>query len=333
MLVEVPYAQGGIGSPGHAADMSSRGYMPLSRQNSGLHSREDNSMAKGLHSNRRPPQRSRTTHEHFPNGPQILTVMRPQPERQASAFISPPDVQFAAWAARNAPKDAEAQRASAPEQQQETFDSVPPLESNIPTQPRRPKLGAPRRSYSVMDYEPIPPEQRPACGPLTFTTLPSELHYAIFDFLDPIDATCLGLTNSHFYAIHRRMHGSVPLSVRRNGPNDMEWAWHLAGYPSKATGNNKATTATADTLGASDKANLAALRVRGKGLCRKCGVNRCELHKHIRDWMPDSFEYCSVRDRFVPKPGEEAKDKCYMSNPRNSSRCGRHRVKKQENSE
>lgn len=190
-----------------------------------------------------------------------------------------------------------------------------------------------------MDYEPVPPEQRPASGALTLSTLPSELHYAIFDFLDPIDATCLGLSNSHFYTIHRRMHGSVPLSVRRDGPNDMEWAWHLAGYPSQASRSSSSDAAaaaaaaaapTTSALGASDKADLAALRVRGKGLCRKCGVSRCELHKHIKEWVPDNYEYCSVRDRFVPKPGEGARDKCYMSNPRNATRCGRHRVKKTE---
>lgn len=334
MLVESDYSQGAVLSQGHVTDMNSRGYLPLSRQNSGLYNREDNNaMAKGLHNTRRPPQRSRTTHEHIPNGPQVLTIMRPQPEHQASTSHMPNRAQVAA---RAVPQDPEAQRPSTPvlEQQLETSDLVAPLENSKPFQPRRPKLGAPRRSYSVMDYEPVPPEQRPAYGPLTLTTLPSEIHYAIFDFLDPIDSTCLGLTNSHFYSIHRRMHGSVPLSVRRDGPNDMEWAWHLAGYPSLGSGgSSNAAAATTNTLGASDKTNLAAWRVRGKGLCRKCGVSRCELHKHIKEWVPDSHEYCSVRDRFVPKPGEGARDHCYMSNPRNSTRCGRHRVKKQEQSD
>ncbi|ROV89044.1 hypothetical protein VSDG_08719 [Cytospora chrysosperma] len=333
MLVEGTYSQG-VGQPqGHAADANPRGFAPLSRQNSGLYSREDtNTMTKGLHNNRRPPQRSRTTHEHIPNGPQVLTVMRPQFEHQASGSYLPPQ---APVAARGVPKEAELRMTPTPaaEQQKETTDSVAPLESSRPAQPRRPKMGAPRRSYSVMDYEPVPPEQRPACGPLTLSTIPSELHYAIFDFLDPIDATCLGLTNSHFYSIHRRMHGSVPLSVRRDGPNDMEWAWHLAGYPSLGSSNSNPPAATTNTLGASDKANLAAWRVRGKGLCRKCGVSRCELHKHIKEWVPDNYEYCSVRDRFVPKPGEDARDHCYMSNPRNTNRCGRHRVKKQEKPE
>lgn len=189
-----------------------------------------------------------------------------------------------------------------------------------------------------MDYEPVPPEQRPSSGPLTLTTLPAELHYALFDFLDPIDATCLGLTNHHFYDIHRRMHGSVPLSVRRDGPNELEWAWHRAAYPSPSI--PMCMTMTSTTTGpaseggggsGSDRAShLAALRVRGKGLCRKCGVSRCELHKHIVEWMPANYEYCSVRDKFVPRPGEEARAHCYMSNPTNTNRCGRHRVKKEK---
>ncbi len=93
---------------------------------------------------------------------------------------------------------------------------------------RRPTLGQPRRSYSVMDYEPIPHHHRPSAR-MTLLDLPSELHFAIFDFLDPIDSTCLGLTNKHFYDIHRRMHGTISLSARRDGPNELEWAWHLAG--------------------------------------------------------------------------------------------------------
>lgn len=158
--------------------------------------------------------------------------------------------------------------------------------------------------------------------------MPPELHYAIFDQLDPIDATCLGLVNKHFYSIHRRMHGSVPLSVRRDGPNELEWAWHKAAYPSAhAAAAANVSISTTNTLG-HGHSDLAALRVRGKGLCRKCGVSRCELQKHIRDWIPDNYEYCSVRDKFVPVPGEGARAHCYMSNPTNTTRCGRHRLKK-----
>ncbi|KAL1865671.1 hypothetical protein Daus18300_007047 [Diaporthe australafricana] len=328
MKVESDYTQGPALTQG-----SSKGFTPLSRQNSGLFTREDQAMARNPHTARRLPQRSRTTHEHIPLGPQILTVMRPQPQQHASTSFVPTQNSVAAGAV---PEQAKVQGASVPvvDPQNESTDSVTPLASSRQSQPRRPKLGAPRRSYSVTDYEPVPPEQRPSSGNLTLSTMPPELHYAVFDFLDPIDAACLGLTNSHFYAIHRRMHGSVPLSVRRDGPNELEWAWHLAsrpiaGHSSSTSDAPNAAAATTNTLGASDKASLAAMRVRGKGLCRKCGVSRCELHKHIREWVPETHEYCSVRDKLVPRPGEDARAHCYMSNPRNTARCGRHRVRKQ----
>lgn len=184
----------------------------------------------------------------------------------------------------------------------------------------RPKLGPPRRSYSVMDYEPAPHHHRLSEN-LGLRDLPSELHYAIFDFLDPIDSTCLGLTSKHFYNIHRRMHGIVPLSVRRSGPNDMEWVWHLAGRMMHG-GHSDAATLAATTNA------LAMLRVRGQALCRKCGVSRCELHKHIQDWMGPDYEYCTVREKFGPGAPEGAREFCYLSNPKDPHRCGRHRVLK-----
>jgi hypothetical protein len=167
--------------------------------------------------------------------------------------------------------------------------------------------------------------------------LPGELHYAIFDFLDPIDSTCLGLTNKHFYAIHRRMHGTVPLSTRRDGPNELEWAWHLhIAAKGTAVDRNPAVFVTADGTGQAktqeerekEKHALARLRVKGQAYCRKCGVCRCELHKHIQDWMGEGMEYCSVKQKFGPVALEGAKPFCYMSTPRDPTKCGRHRVRK-----
>lgn len=326
MKVESDYSQGPTLTQG-----ISKGFTPLSRQNSGFFTREEQVLARNPHTARRLPQRSRTTHEHIPLGPQVLTITRPQPQQHSSTSVVPTQNTVDAGAVA---EEAKAQSVSVPDPhaqnvQNESADSVTPLESSRLSQPRRPKLGAPRRSYSVTDYEPVPPEQRPSSGNLTLSTIPAELHYAVFDFLDPIDSACLGLTNSHFYAIHRRMHGSVPLSSRRDGPNELEWAWHLASRPVAGSHGGSTSAATTNTLGAGDKAGLAAMRVRGKGLCRKCGVSRCELHKHIREWVPETHEYCSVRDKFVPKPGEDARAHCYMSNPRNTARCGRHRVKKE----
>ncbi|KAM7198643.1 hypothetical protein V8F33_004910 [Rhypophila sp. PSN 637] len=196
--------------------------------------------------------------------------------------------------------------------------------------PTRPPLGPPRRSYSVTDREPMPHHHRPSSR-LTLEDLPAELHYSIFDFLDPIDSTCLGLTNKHFYAIHRRMRGTVSLSTRRDGPNELEWAWHLAGAIMKASSGldpKMATEGTLYTTRAAETSALSKLRVRGQGYCRKCGITRCELHKHIQEWMGEGAEYCSIKKKFGPAAREGAKPYCYMSKPGDPHRCGRHYVRK-----
>lgn len=322
MFVEGVDPPGFASQQGHApGDVNSKKFTPRSRQNSGVFNRDnDNAMMRSLHSGKRAPQRSRTTHEHIPGGPQMftLTVAPSQSRPHTPAHVTPVPIV----------KGREAQSASLPtreQQQDEASDSVKALQS---IQPRRPMLGKPRRSYSVMDYEPVLPWQRPAPGALTFSTLPAEMHFAFFDLLDPIDATCLGLTCKYLYSIHRRMHGSVPLSVRRDGPNELEWAWYRAAYPTPSMALTPCKPSTDVGHDSRPAGHLTALRVRGKGMCRKCGVSRCELHKHILEWMPAEYEYCSVRDRFVPSPqGEDVSRKsCYMSNPTNNSRCGRHRI-------
>lgn len=188
---------------------------------------------------------------------------------------------------------------------------------------RRPALGPPRRSYSVTDRLPLPV---PSTGKLLLD-LPSELHMAIFDFLDPIDSTCLGLTNKHFYAIHRRMHGTVPLRTRREGPNELEWAWHLAGTVRKSAPSSPVEEKSEEESKKSP-APLSQLRVRGQAYCRKCGVTRCQLHKHIQEWMGENMEYCFIREKFGPIAPEGAKSYCYMSKPGDKTRCGRHLVRK-----
>ncbi|KAK4240202.1 hypothetical protein C8A03DRAFT_31677 [Achaetomium macrosporum] len=196
---------------------------------------------------------------------------------------------------------------------------------------RRPPLGPPRRSYSTTDQKPIP-RRHPPSARLTLMDLPVELHFVIFEFLDPIDSTCFGLTSKHFYAIHRRLHGTVPLTARRTGPNDLEWAWHLAGnivQKNPAAVNSKdADAAPLDGLGEKEKNALSKLRVRGQGYCRMCGVTRCQLHKHIQEWMGEGFEYCFVKEKFGPIAPAGAKSYCYMSRPGDRYRCGRHSVRK-----
>ncbi|KAF4988473.1 hypothetical protein FDECE_15037 [Fusarium decemcellulare] len=192
----------------------------------------------------------------------------------------------------------------------------PPVQEEATKLPRRPKLPPPRRSYSVMDYEPIPQTQPQPPKDYTLLDLPSELHYTIFDYLDPIDSVCFGLTNSNFYDIHRRLHGTVPLSSRYSGPNDMEWAWRGAG-----------PLVHRHERPAHDEGGMDQMRVKGQVYCRKCGISRCELHRHLKDWMGEGYEYCSIKEVFGRPAGEDAKPYCYMKSPKNPWRCGRHGAK------
>ncbi|KAH8887729.1 hypothetical protein GQ53DRAFT_266963 [Thozetella sp. PMI_491] len=292
----------------HASGADSRGFISAPRPDY-LLSREEHRMRElNLHrDSKRAPRRSQTHHNYqVPQGPTMtLHTIRQQPE----------------LAEEKTGDDAAA--AAAVEVQGQLLQR--------PSQgaPRRPTLGPPRRSYSVMDCEPIPHHHRLSTR-MTLLDLPSEMHFTIFDFLDPIDSTCLGLTNKHFYAIHRRMHGTVPLTARRDGPNELEWAWHLAGAVVRAPPSslNSEQLALLKSLEEKDKHALSKLRVRGQAYCRKCGVTRCELHKHIESWMGEGMEYCSVKQKFGAAAGEGARPYCYMSKPSDPHRCGRHYVKK-----
>ncbi|EHK45001.1 hypothetical protein TRIATDRAFT_242992 [Trichoderma atroviride IMI 206040] len=182
--------------------------------------------------------------------------------------------------------------------------------------PQRPKLPPPRRSYSVTDKEPEPANQPRPSARLTLLDLPSELHYAIFDFLDPIDGACLGLTHSKLYDIHRRKNGTVPLSSRYSGPNDIEWAWRGAG-PLVHPHSNISNTEN----------DLERLRVKGQVYCRKCGISRCELHRHLKDWFGKDAEYCEIKEMYGPPARSNAKGYCFMRSPKNPHWCGRHGAK------
>ncbi|KAM0234658.1 hypothetical protein ACHAP5_009967 [Fusarium lateritium] len=199
-----------------------------------------------------------------------------------------------------------------------TSTSQAPAEDKTTQLASRPKLPPPRRSYSVMDYEPFPQTQPQPPKDHTLLDLPSELHYTIFDHLDPIDSVCFGLTNSNFYEIHRRLHGTVPLSSRYSGPNDMEWAWRGAGPLVHRHERN-----------AEVENPVKQMRVKGQVYCRKCGISRCELHSHLKDWMGDGYEYCSVKEVYGKPAGEDAKPYCYIKSPKNPHRCGRHGGKKE----
>lgn len=187
-----------------------------------------------------------------------------------------------------------------------------PLPVHIPI---RPKLPPPRRSYSVQDYEPLPPLQPKPSSRMTILDLPSELHYTLFDFLDPIDGVCFGLAHPRLHDIAKRKYGQqVSLASRYSGPNDMEWAWRGAGPLVRSNTDGLAARGHEESK----------LRPKGQVYCRKCGISRCELQRHLKEWMGEGREYCEIKKIFGRPAGEDAKTYCYMSSPKNPGRCGRH---------
>ncbi|KAK1705022.1 uncharacterized protein BDZ83DRAFT_551909, partial [Colletotrichum acutatum] len=162
----------------------------------------------------------------------------------------------------------------------------------------------------------------------TITDLPPELHHIIIDFLDPIDSTCLGLASRYFYTLHRRRHGNVHLATGRPRPNDQEWAWRSASALSVVKSINT-TTATATT--AADDTPLANERPISYPQpmplfrCEKCGLERCELQRHIRDWFPRDHDYCTISGKYM-RLGSHREEAgfCYRRSPRKPSLCGKH---------
>ncbi|KFY15227.1 hypothetical protein V492_02144 [Pseudogymnoascus sp. VKM F-4246] len=138
--------------------------------------------------------------------------------------------------------------------------------------------------------------ETPAAAPTSsLDSLPTELHLLIFSSLDPIDSTCLGLASRHYYSAYRSTHPvRVPLNQRRRGPNKIEQVWGILGPVSG---------------------------------CNYCSGSRCELHMHIREFMPGRYEYCAVRDVFGLKAREgSGEGSCFRSNPPKPMMCGRHWV-------
>ncbi|KAI0446250.1 hypothetical protein F4803DRAFT_61604 [Xylaria telfairii] len=257
--------------------------------------KEGNSKNDGIHV---PPRRAFTTAEYLlPTAPTSRAATPSASPRQSTA----PDSCFPLSMVNLSPP----------------LSPYPPPAAPMPSgRDHRPLQRAPQatpyRSYSVMDYEPVPFTHQPGTK-LQLAHLPAELHYAVFDFLDPIDSVCLALTSRHFYAVHWAMHGKVSLAARRAGPNDMEWVWRHAG-PFLVHNN-----------GVGKQNSLAMLSPRGQVYCRKCRTARCELHKHIREWMGCGLEYCLVTEKFGPAaPDGSSRGFCYRSSPRHPNRCGRH---------
>lgn len=171
--------------------------------------------------------------------------------------------------------------------------------------------------------------ERPArpSGPIpTLAGLPTEIQEMILDLLDLLDGTCLGLVNRHFYKVHRRRHGSVPLSTARDGPNDLEWAWRAAGdLLRRPPGPGELTSQAAAEGG--DEGSRSATRTRRRFWCEMCGFSRCELQRHLSGWVPPGREYCSVSRKFGPPAAGGMESHCHRRSPRHHGLCGRHHCK------
>jgi hypothetical protein len=125
----------------------------------------------------------------------------------------------------------------------------------------------------------------------TLENLPTELLLEVFKHLDKIDSVCLGLASPEIYPVYRAIHGTkMPLNTRRIGPNSLESAWEVV----------------------------------GKQSCKQCGVFRCELHQHIKTWMPKELEYCAFKLNYGLAASENANATCYRGKPSKPKRCGRH---------
>lgn len=260
----------------------------------------------------------------------VLAPNKRPARRGYSVTDAPPDFFAAAAALSAAPPSSSSAHipteASIPENA--VLRSGPPLAASSHRAPQTKK--PPRRSYSATDKEPedttitaaaaADHQRHPLLSGGGLLSLPPELHYTLFDLLDPIDAVCLGLAHPALYAVHRRLTAAarVPLSSRYSGPNDLEWVWRGVRHLSGQRGSTTTTTTT-------NPRPLDGLRVKGQVYCRKCGISRCELHRHIQGWMGPGYQYCEIRERFgPPAPADAAKAYCFMSSPKDRHRCGRH---------
>ena len=195
-----------------------------------------------------------------------------------------------------------------------------------------PSMGPPQRTRSVTGYVPSNITARPSRR-LQLGDLPTEIHDAIFDFLDDIDATVLGLTSGHFYAIQRARIGKVPLDLTRMCPNDLEWCWRAWGhlfqqctpdvlkqtYPLRTTKD-----CSPDTIGRYGE--LSAYRLKGQQWCNHCQHCRCQLWRHITSFFPGS-EFCSISRKFGPVRQQPVSNNlwwCHRKSPQNPKLCGRH---------
>ena len=58
--------------------------------------------------------------------------------------------------------------------------------------------------------------------------------------------------------------------------------------------------------------------------CSHCGPFRCELHQHLKSWMPKELEYCVIKQKFGSAAEEGANTTCVRAKSSQGKRCERH---------
>lgn len=143
--------------------------------------------------------------------------------------------------------------------------------------------------------------------------LPTELHLLIMARLDPLDRTMLGLTSHKFY-------DTWQLTLPRVLPS--------ANYPSlpPQSVTRMPQSLITGRVGKNKQEYCYNKNKAGFENCRFCGVERCQLWRHLDELFPATqWEFCGVRERFAPRVAEEHHhDGCWRSCPPMPRRCGRH---------
>lgn len=191
------------------------------------------------------------------------------------------------------------------------------------------------KAVSALVASLIPPQSATATKqPLTLLSLPSELHLRLMDYLDPLDMTCLGLTNRHFYTLYRRnltIPISLPTSVMYLSPPPASPASTESASETKPTrpalGPRKITPVSlyARRLGRNNQ-EWAFTRYKSGSMCKFCGVERCQLWRHVAELFPAcEWEYCGVAGKFGRRVEAEGHNEgCWRSCPPSPRTCGKH---------
>ncbi|KAH6682971.1 hypothetical protein B0J14DRAFT_468561 [Halenospora varia] len=150
-------------------------------------------------------------------------------------------------------------------------------------------------SSSTITIKEIPPTSRESGSepqtqitkpPSTLISLPPEIHFRIFQELNPIDFTCLVLSCKHLYTLslthQTRLNPFVLLRERSVPP-----------LPRLLSGSPQSQTPVIQASG-----------------CRHCTPAlyypaHCELHFHLKCFMPSDMKYCAGRCQKYTVPAVE----------------------------